>query len=94
MLSRGAERLKNIRANAAFKADNPHEMMRCLEVRSILDNAEMILAASQERKESRRAPFGFFRADFPEQDDKNWLAFLALKREGGVFKSSKIPVKG
>jgi succinate dehydrogenase/fumarate reductase flavoprotein subunit len=50
--------------------------------------------ASRERTESRKAPFGFFRADFPEQDDKNWLAFLALKLEGQEFKFSKIPIKG
>ena len=93
MLDRGAERLKDIKQNISFRAENAHELMRCLEVRSILDNAEMILMASQERRESRKAPFGFFRADFPEQDDKNWLAFLALKLEGGEFKFSKIPVK-
>jgi succinate dehydrogenase/fumarate reductase flavoprotein subunit len=93
MLDRGAERLKDIKQNISFRAKNAHEIMRCLEVRSILDNAEMILMASQERKESRKAPFGFFRADFPEQDDKNWLAFLALKLDGEEFKFSKIPIK-
>jgi succinate dehydrogenase/fumarate reductase flavoprotein subunit len=93
MLSRGTERLKNIKQDVSFKAENAHEMMRCLEVRSVLENAEMILMASHERTESRKAPFGFFRADFPEQDDKNWLAFLALKLEGEKFKFSKIPIK-
>jgi succinate dehydrogenase/fumarate reductase flavoprotein subunit len=93
MLSRGSERLKDVRRNASFRAENAHELMRCLEVRSILDNAEMILMASQERTESRKAPFGFFRADFPEQDDKNWLAFLALKLEGEEIKFKKIPIK-
>ena len=93
MLRRGAERLKDIKQNISFRAESAHELMRCLEVRSVLDNAEMILMASRERTESRKAPFGFFRADFPEQDDKNWLAFLALKLEGQEFKFSKIPVK-
>jgi succinate dehydrogenase/fumarate reductase flavoprotein subunit len=93
MLSRGTDRLKDIKQNISFRAENAHELMRCLEVRSILENAEMILMASKERAESRKAPFGFFRADFPEQDDKNWLAFLALKLEGGEFKLSKIPIK-
>ncbi len=94
MLSRGAERLRDIKQNVSFRAENAHELMRCLEVRSVLDNSEMILMASRERTESRKAPFGFFRADFPEQDDKNWLAFLALKLEGQEFKFSKIPIKG
>jgi succinate dehydrogenase/fumarate reductase flavoprotein subunit len=92
MLSRGAERLRGIRQAASFSAANPHELMRSLEVMSVLDNAEMIFAASLERKESRRAPFGFFRADFPEQDDKEWLAFLALKMDGESFRFSKIPI--
>ena len=93
MLSRGAERLRDIKQNVSFRAENAHELMRCLEVRSVLDNSEMILMASRERTESRKAPFGFFRADFPEQDDKNWLAFLALRQEGEEFKFSKIPIK-
>ena len=93
MLNRGAERLKDIKHSVSFRAESAHELMRCLEVRSVLDNAEMVLMASRERTESRKAPFGFFRADFPEQDDKNWLAFLALKLEGEEFKFSKIPIK-
>jgi succinate dehydrogenase/fumarate reductase flavoprotein subunit len=93
ILSRGTERLNEIKQNVSFRAESAHELMRCLEVRSVLDNAEMVLMASRERTESRKAPFGFFRADFPEQDDRNWLAFLALKLEGKEFKFSKIPIK-
>jgi succinate dehydrogenase/fumarate reductase flavoprotein subunit len=92
VLKRGIERLNFIRQNAAFGAANPHELLRCLEVRSIIDNAEMILKSSLERKESRRAPFGFIRADFPEQDDENWLAFLAIKRKGSSVEFSRIPI--
>lgn len=92
MLSRGIERLKEIKQNVSFRAKNAHELMRCLEVRSIIDNAEMVFLASRERMESRKAPFGFFRADFPEQDDKNWLAFLALKLEGDKYHFFKIPI--
>jgi succinate dehydrogenase/fumarate reductase flavoprotein subunit len=92
MLARGTERLRVVRQAASFSAANPHELMRCLEVMSVLDNADMVFAASLERKESRKAPFGFFRADFPEQDDREWLAFLQLRRDGGSFKFSKIPI--
>jgi succinate dehydrogenase/fumarate reductase flavoprotein subunit len=92
-LQRGIERLNDIKKDAVFKAENPHELMRCLEVQSIIDNGEMVLNASLERQESRRAPFGFFRADFPEQDDKDWLAFLALKRKEGGFQFSRIPIE-
>jgi succinate dehydrogenase/fumarate reductase flavoprotein subunit len=93
VLKRGIERLNDIKKNAIFKAENPHELTRCLEVQSIIDNAEMVLHASLERKESRRAPFGFYRVDFPEQDDTRWLAFLALKHREGKFEFSKIPIK-
>jgi succinate dehydrogenase/fumarate reductase flavoprotein subunit len=92
-LKRGIERLDDIKKNASFRAENPHELMRCLEVMSIIDNVEMVLYASLERHESRRAPFGFYRADFPEQNDKEWLAFLALKRCEGSIKFSRIPIK-
>jgi succinate dehydrogenase/fumarate reductase flavoprotein subunit len=92
-LRRGIERLNDIKKNALFKAENPHELMRCLEVQSIIDNAEMVLNASLERQESRRAPFGFIRADFPEQDDARWLAFLALKKNQGKFEFSRIPIR-
>jgi succinate dehydrogenase/fumarate reductase flavoprotein subunit len=92
VLQRGIERLNFITENAGFKTDNPHELMRCLEVRSLIDNAYMIFRSSLERHETRRAPFGFIRADFPQQDDKNWLAFLAIKRRGSGFEFSKIPV--
>jgi succinate dehydrogenase/fumarate reductase flavoprotein subunit len=95
MLNRGLERLNEIRRNVSFRAETPHELMRCLEVRSVLDNSEMILAASRERKESRTGTrgLGFVRAEYPEQDDKNWLAFLALKLKGPGFEFSKIPIK-
>ena len=92
-LQRGLERLKDIKKNASFKAENPHELMRCLEVQSLIDNAEMILNASLERRESRRAPFGFVRADFPEQNDKEWLAFLALRRKEGKIEFSRLPIR-
>jgi succinate dehydrogenase/fumarate reductase flavoprotein subunit len=95
MLSRGLERLNGIRRTVSFRAENPHELMRCLEVRSVLDNSEMILAASRERKESRTGTrgLGFIRAEYPERDDKNWLAFLALRLKGKGFEFSKIPIK-
>jgi len=95
MLSRGLERLNGVRRTLSFRAENPHELMRCLEVQSVLDNSEMILAASRERKESRTGTrgLGFIRAEYPERDDENWLAFLSLRRTGKGFEFSKIPIK-
>ncbi len=93
-LKRGAVRMDFIKENVRFRAENPHELLRCLEVQSIIDNADMILAASLERQESRPAPFGFIRTDYPEQDDSNWMTFLALRRKGENLEFSRIPIKG
>lgn len=93
LLQRGLERLEYARA-APLKAENPHELGRALDVLSIIDNAELILRTSMERKESRPVPFGFRRADYPRQDDENWLAFLSVQKGGdGSFSFCKYPVE-
>jgi len=93
MLLRGLERLKDIKSNVSLRAETPHEMGRCLEVNSILDNAEMVLRGSIERKESRRIPFGFYRADFPENNDKDYFVFLGQRLSGGEVEFSRIEIK-
>ena len=94
MLLRAIARMKDIKENVKFRAENPHELGRCLEVMSVMENAEMILRASIERKESRKMPFGFYRADYPESNDKDYFVFLgqSLKGDNVVFK--KIEIKG
>ena len=91
MLRRGLERLEDAKG-APLKAENPHELGRSLDVMSILDNSELVLRSSIERKESRPVPSGFRRAEYPEQDDKNWFCFLAIRKEDGEFKFSKTPI--
>jgi len=92
LLLRGIERLEDAKS-APLKAENPHELGRCLDVKSIIDNAELVLRSSLERKESRPGPLGFIRSDYPEQDDENWLTFLAIRKsKGGSFKFKKLPV--
>jgi succinate dehydrogenase/fumarate reductase flavoprotein subunit len=91
MLRRGLERLEDAKA-APLRAENPHELARSMDVKSIIDIAETVLRASIERKESRLAPTPFRRAEFPEQDDEHWLCFLAIRREGSDFKFSTFPV--
>jgi succinate dehydrogenase/fumarate reductase flavoprotein subunit len=59
---------------------------------SIIDNAELLLRSSIERKETRLS-FGFRRADYPDQDDTNWLAFLAIRKEGTNFVLTKMPIE-
>ena len=92
LLRRGLERLEYAR-KAPLKAENPHELSRSLEVKSIIENAELILRSSIERKESRPA-LDFRRIDFPEQDDKNWLVFLAIRKdEGGRYSFNRMPIE-
>ena len=94
MLERGLKRLEDAK-NAPLRAENPHELGRCLDVKSIIENAELVLRSSLERKESRSVPFGFNRLEYPDQDDDNWLAFLAIRKdEGGEFHFEKYPVDG
>ncbi len=92
LLRRGLERLEYARS-APLKAENPHELCRCLEVKSIIDNAESVLRSSIERRESR-AQFDFIRSDYPKQDDQNWFVFLAIRKgEDGRWRFDKIPVE-
>ena len=92
LLRRGLERLEDAKT-APLKAENPHELGRCLDVKSIIDNAELVLRSSLERKESRPVPFGFRRADYPEQDDAEWLVFLAARKgSDGEFHFARLPV--
>jgi succinate dehydrogenase / fumarate reductase, flavoprotein subunit len=51
-----------------------------IELGYMLDVAETIVIASQERKESRGAQF---RLDFPQRDDEHWLRHIDVSLNGG-----------
>jgi succinate dehydrogenase/fumarate reductase flavoprotein subunit len=81
-----ADRLQAALTNVAFfrdhmlprlKANDPHELRLCHEVRSMTANAEMILRSSLAREESRG---WHYREDFPTQDDEHWLAWVTLRQ--------------
>jgi succinate dehydrogenase/fumarate reductase flavoprotein subunit len=91
-LMRGLERLDQLKAETPLKAENAHELGRCMEVRSIIENAEMVMRASIERKESRRQPSRFTRSEYPQQDDANFFCFLSQKKIKGEVRFSKIPL--
>jgi succinate dehydrogenase/fumarate reductase flavoprotein subunit len=91
MLRRGLERLEDAKS-ASLRAENPHELARSMDVKSIIDIAEMVLRASIERKETRMAHTPFRRAEYPEKDDEHWLCFLAIRKEGSDFRFSTFPV--
>lgn len=76
-----------------MKADNPHELMRAMEVSVIRDCAEMAARASLYRQESR---WGLYhhRVDHPRRDDDAWFCHTHLKKaEDGSMISFKKPVE-
>lgn len=70
-------------------ANDTHELRLVHETRNMLLNAEMKLRASLFRTESRGA---HHREDFPEKDDKNWLAWVVISKDGDKMVLSKRPV--
>jgi len=67
-----------------------NEIVEAFEVGAMLDVAEMMVAASLERKESRRHMF--IREDYPRRDDANWLRHINIKKRGEVMALDTSPV--
>src|ERR687883_688251 len=55
------------------------DLLGAIELGFMLDNAECVVVAALERKESRGAQF---RTDFPERDDDEWLKHIDLTMDG------------
>ena len=55
------------------------DLLGALELQFMLDNAECIVAAAIERKESRGAQY---RTDFPDRNDEEWLKHITLTANG------------
>jgi succinate dehydrogenase/fumarate reductase flavoprotein subunit len=76
----GLRRFAEIREDIGhIKAENPHELMRALEVSAILDCAELAARASLYRTESRWGLY-HYRTDFPERDDARWHCFVEARK--------------
>ncbi|RWF29159.1 MAG: fumarate reductase/succinate dehydrogenase flavoprotein subunit, partial [Mesorhizobium sp.] len=73
---------------SAVIARDAHELMRSLEVSSILDCAEMAAHASLFRTESR---WGLYhnRIDYPQRDDANWFCHTLVRKSDGQMVSEK-----
>ena len=91
-LSEGVRRLSSIRREflPRLMARNPHELMRCLEVRNLFDVAEVHIKASLERRESRQ---DHERLDFPDRDPAldGKLSFQYIKDNGLRVEMRKRP---
>lgn len=90
----GQARLAEVREDldTALVARDAHELMRSLEVSSILDCADMAAHASLYRTESR---WGLYhnRVDHPEKDDDNWFCHTLLSKADGRMVSEKRTVQ-
>jgi succinate dehydrogenase/fumarate reductase flavoprotein subunit len=67
---------------AAMGADNPHDLMRAMEVHFIRDCAEMAARASLARTESRWGLY-HYRPEYPAMDNARWFVHLNLRKGGG-----------
>ena len=77
-----------------LKAADLHEAMKAIEVQAILDCAEIVVAASLTRKESR---WGVYhqRVDYPKRNDEEWRKFVFVQRgPSGEQVTSAEPVMG
>ena len=96
------EKIKEVKEEVLplLKADDPHNLLKVMEVTNILTTSELYLTASLLREESRA---GHYREDFPNRDEKNGLAWIVLskenekiidEREDVPIDSYKYPIKG
>jgi succinate dehydrogenase/fumarate reductase flavoprotein subunit len=66
-----------------LRASDSHELRKAHEVRSMVLGAEVMLRTALFRTESRG---WFYREDYPRRDDKNWLKWIFVRREGEKMK--------
>jgi len=91
-LREGLRRIGSLRREflPKMKAGNPHELMRALEARNVLNLAEAHLNACLSRKETR----GFFvRLDYPERDPArdDMLTFQRMENGKEVLEIKQVP---
>lgn len=93
LLMTGLSLLKEIQRNETqeLSANNPHELVRSLEVLNILVNAEIILLASLARKASSEY-LHFHRSDYPDFDLPEWHKFVTIKLENNEITIGQKPL--
>ncbi|MEH2549794.1 succinate dehydrogenase/fumarate reductase flavoprotein subunit [Bradyrhizobium sp. AZCC 2262] len=89
----GQARFAEIREDveSAMVVRDSHELMRSLEVTSILDCADMAAFASLFRTESR---WGLYhhRVEYPQKNDDEWFCHSILRKQDGQMTAEKRPV--
>jgi len=70
-------------------ANDTHQLRLAHETKNMILNSEMKLRASIMRTESRG---DHYREDYPDTDDKNWLAWVIITKDGDKMKLAKRPI--
>ena len=70
-------------------ARDPHYLRKLIEVKNMTLTAELMLRASLMRRESRAS---HYREDYPNRDDKNWLKWIIIRKEGDKLRLDTEPV--
>ncbi len=60
-----------------LRVENKTDLFPALEIANLLDVAQIVIYAANERKESRG---GHYRDDYPERDDRNWLKTITVNQ--------------
>jgi succinate dehydrogenase / fumarate reductase flavoprotein subunit len=96
-LARALEIVRRLKAEAPTAAIDDkgtifnQDVLGAIELGYMLDVAEAIVVAAQERKESRGAQF---RTDFPERNDADWLHHITISLNGdGTPDKGTAPVR-
>jgi succinate dehydrogenase/fumarate reductase flavoprotein subunit len=89
----GQQRLAEVRDDLRqLVARDPHELLRALELQSILDCADMAAAASMYRTESRWGLYHMYN-DHPETNNDDWFCHTMLYRDSnGRMAHRKRPI--
>jgi adenylylsulfate reductase subunit A len=74
-----------------LKAENPHELMRCLETENLVAVGEIMANAALARKESRFIPY-HYRLDYPDQDDERWNGQIVVWQDEGSIRTEFVPL--
>ena len=89
-LREGLEAVKRIGSSfSTLAASDGYEWESALELPNLLLTAELMLECSLERKESRGA---FFRTDYPNTDDVNWMRNIVARKVGEDTSITTVPV--
>ena len=93
MLKVGLKWFEELRESEASElyARNPHELMRALEVMTILECGEMIIHACLARKASNSF-LNFDRLDYPEINPPEWQKWVTTRLEDEDVKVGEKPL--